>query len=90
MNAFQQLHLMARSSDMKKVLSFFLLAALLISLLPALAQGPAGSLAVYFYDETAGRYGVITPTDRVNMTSVVLVMPPMISSATAHSMASAA
>lgn len=53
---------------MKKVLSFLLLAALLIGLLPAMAQGPAGSLAVYFYDESAGRYGVITPTDRVNMT----------------------
>ena len=53
---------------MKKVLSFLLLAALLIALLPAFAQGPAGSLAVYFYDESAGRYGTITPTDRVNMT----------------------
>ena len=53
---------------MKKVLSFLLLAALLIGLLPALAQGPAGALAVYFYDESAGRYGAITPTDRVNMT----------------------
>ena len=41
---------------MKKVLSFLLLAALLAALLPAFAQGPAGSLAVYFYDESAGRY----------------------------------
>ena len=53
---------------MKKVLSFLLLAALLAALLPAFAQGPAGSLAVYFYDESAGRYGTITPTDRVDMT----------------------
>ena len=53
---------------MKKVLSFFLAAVLLIGLLPAMAQGPAGALAVYFYDETAGRYGAITPTDRVDMT----------------------
>lgn len=53
---------------MKKVLSLFLVFALFLGLVPALAAGPAGTLAVYFYDETTGKYGTLTQTDRVNMT----------------------
>ncbi len=53
---------------MKKVLSLLLAAVLLIGMVPALAAGPAGTLTVSFYDETTGRYGELTETDRVLMT----------------------
>ncbi len=37
-------------------------------LLSAWAAGPAGTLSVYFYDETTQRYGELTQTDRVSLT----------------------
>ena len=46
---------------MKKAVSFLLTLALLAGLLSAWAAGPAGTLSVYFYDETAQRYGELTP-----------------------------
>ena len=51
---------------MKKAVSFLLTLALLAGLLSAWAAGPAGTLSVYFYDETAQRYGELTQTDRVS------------------------
>ena len=45
---------------MKKAVSFLLTLALLAGLLSAWAAGPAGPLSVYFYDETAQRYGELT------------------------------
>ena len=53
---------------MKKAVSFLLTLALLAGLLSAWAAGPAGTLSVYFYDETAQRYGELTQTDRVSLT----------------------
>ena len=53
---------------MKKAVSFLLTLALLAGLLSAWAAGPAGPLSVYFYDETAQRYGELTQTDRVSLT----------------------
>ena len=53
---------------MKKAISLLLMIALLIGMVPAVAAGPAGTLSVYFYDETTGRYGELVQTDRVNMT----------------------
>ena len=47
---------------MKKAVSFLLTLALLAGLLSAWAAGPAGTLSVYFYDETAQRYGELTQT----------------------------
>ena len=47
---------------MKKAVSFLLTLALLAGLLSAWAAGPAGPLSVYFYDETAQRYGELTQT----------------------------
>ena len=42
---------------MKKPVSFLLTLALLASCHPAWAARSAGALSVYFYDETAQRYG---------------------------------
>lgn len=53
---------------MKKAVSFLLTLALLAGLLSAWAAGPAGTLSVYFYDETTQRYGELTQTDRVSLT----------------------
>ena len=53
---------------MKKAVSFLLTLALLAGLLSAWAAGPAGTLSVYFYDETAQRYGELTQTDGVSLT----------------------
>ena len=53
---------------MRRVLSFLFLLCLLTGLAAARAAGPAGTLSVYFYDESAGQYGALTETDRVNLT----------------------
>lgn len=57
---------------MKKALSFLLLFALLSSLLGTLtfasAAGPGGSISVYFYSESAGRYENLTDADLVALT----------------------
>lgn len=53
---------------MKKAVSFLLTLALLGGAAVRLAAGPAGTLSVYFYDETAQRYGELTQTDRVSLT----------------------
>lgn len=53
---------------MKKAISLLLVIALLIGMVPVVAAGSAGTLSVYFYDETTGRYGELVETDRVNMT----------------------
>lgn len=44
---------------MKKAVSFLLTLALLAGLLSAWAAGPAGTLSVYFYDETTQRLSLI-------------------------------
>ena len=53
---------------MRRVLSFLFLLCLLTGLAAARAAGPAGTLSVRFYDESAGCYGALTDTDRVNLT----------------------
>ncbi|WP_191398541.1 N-acetylmuramoyl-L-alanine amidase [Flavonifractor sp. An306] len=53
---------------MKKAVSLLLTLILLIGMVPAMAAGPAGALSVYFYEESAGRYGRLVQTDRVNIT----------------------
>lgn len=53
---------------MRRVLSFLFLLCLLTGLAAAQAAGPAGTLSVRFYDESAGCYGALTDTDRVNLT----------------------
>ena len=53
---------------MKKAVSFLLTPRPAGGLLSAWAAGPAGTLSVYFYDETAQRYGELTQTDRVSLT----------------------
>ena len=53
---------------MKKTAALALILSLLVGLTPAFAAGPAGSAPVLFSDESAGKYGPETASDRVNIT----------------------
>lgn len=53
---------------MRRSIVCLLLLALLTGLVPAGAAGPAGTISVYFYDETTQSYGPLTQTDQVALT----------------------